>query len=99
MQIAPKTLRNRRSAGSDRGPSRSTATCVTRAPLSRHGWLQRLRRPDGRPEPAGWHVGLDQHQQDNKTAKWRASCRFRDYDGMTRTYSKFGPTEVMAQKA
>lgn len=31
--------------------------------------------------------------KDETTGKWRASCRFRGWDGVTRTYSKFGSTK------
>ncbi|MDR6623424.1 site-specific integrase [Sinomonas atrocyanea] len=33
------------------------------------------------------------------TWAWRATCRFRDYDGVTRSYSKFGPTKAKAENA
>lgn len=35
----------------------------------------------------------------DETGRWRASCRFRDYDGVTRTYSRFGPTKGKAENA
>lgn len=38
-------------------------------------------------------------KKDEATGKWRASCRFRDYDGVTRTYHKFGPTKGKAENA
>lgn len=37
--------------------------------------------------------------KDETTGKWRASCRFRGWDGATRTYSKFGLTKGKATTA
>lgn len=38
-------------------------------------------------------------KKDVETGTWRASCRFRDYDGVTRPYSRFGPTKGKAENA
>lgn len=38
-------------------------------------------------------------KKDKTSGKWRASCRYRGYDGVTRTYSKFGSTKGKAETA
>lgn len=38
-------------------------------------------------------------KKDEVSGKWRASCRFRGWDGVTRTYSKFGSTKGNAETA
>lgn len=38
-------------------------------------------------------------KKDIASGKWRASCRFRGWDGVTRTYSKFGSTKGKAETA
>jgi len=38
-------------------------------------------------------------KKDTASGKWRASCRFRGYDGVTRLYSKFGATKDKAKNA
>jgi hypothetical protein len=38
-------------------------------------------------------------KKDASSGKWRASCRYRGYDGVTRTYSKFGTTKGKAETA
>ncbi|MGO4650733.1 tyrosine-type recombinase/integrase [Arthrobacter sp. 2RAF22] len=38
-------------------------------------------------------------KKDAASGKWRASCRFRGWDGVTRTYSKFGSTKGKAETA
>ena len=38
-------------------------------------------------------------RKDAKTGKRRASCRFKDMDGVTRTYSKFAATKGKAENA
>ncbi|AUZ33635.1 integrase [Arthrobacter sp. PGP41] len=38
-------------------------------------------------------------KKDAASGKWRASCRFRGYDGVTRAYSKFGSTKDKAKNA
>ncbi|MDQ0729406.1 tyrosine-type recombinase/integrase [Arthrobacter sp. B1I2] len=38
-------------------------------------------------------------KKDTASGKWRASCRFRGWDGVTRIYSKFGSTKGKAETA
>lgn len=38
-------------------------------------------------------------KKDETSGKWRATCRFRGWDGVTRTYSKFGSTKDKAKNA
>jgi integrase len=38
-------------------------------------------------------------KKDAASGQWRATCRFRGYDGVTRPYSKFGSTKDKAKKA
>ncbi|MDJ0354474.1 site-specific integrase [Pseudarthrobacter sp. PH31-O2] len=38
-------------------------------------------------------------KKDESSGKWRASCRYRGQDGVTRTYSKFGSTKGRAETA
>lgn len=38
-------------------------------------------------------------KKDPASGKWRASCRFRGWDGVTRNYSKFGSTKGKAETA
>lgn len=38
-------------------------------------------------------------KRDEATGQWRASCRFKDMDGVTRAYSKFAPTRGKAENA
>jgi hypothetical protein len=38
-------------------------------------------------------------KKDETSGKWRATCRFRGWDGVTRTYSKFGSTKGKAETA
>lgn len=43
--------------------------------------------------------GTINSKKDSVSGKWRASCRFRGWDGVTRTYSKFGSTKGKAETA
>ncbi|MHA7297666.1 tyrosine-type recombinase/integrase [Pseudarthrobacter sp. MDT3-1] len=43
--------------------------------------------------------GTVRAKKDDTSGIWRASCRFRGWDGVTRTYSKFGPTKGKAETA
>jgi len=36
-------------------------------------------------------------KKDDAAGRWRASCRFKDLDGITRTYSKFAATRGKAE--
>lgn len=38
-------------------------------------------------------------KKDTASGQWRATCRFRGYDGVTRPYSKFGSTKDKAKNA
>ena len=38
-------------------------------------------------------------KKDETSGRWRASCRFKDMDGVTRTYSKYSTTRGKAQNA